>query len=183
MKTTSFLVAIVLILNNCRAQTKVSEFGEYYKIKNYNISVPFAGQPNISPTQSNDFLSFVSYQYAYPKPGDDINNLYGVDVLKLKYDTLFKTDQLKVEFAAGQFKLMYEKVFGGQLISEKSTDYHGAYGFYQKVKLNTSSLGEFYIQALYFTYKDLVIRMYTFTPLKNEDNKKIKDFYETIKFE
>jgi len=183
--TFTLLMIVVFLLSSCQSQTPMNtaDFGKYHKIDNYNIWVPFSGQPNISPKQSNQYISYLSYQYAFPKAGDDINNLYGVDVIKLKYDSLFKSDRLKVEFAAGQLKLMYEKVMGGQFISEKITDYHGSFGLHQKIKMKTSNLGDFYIQALYFPYKDIIVRMFTFTPLENEDNQKIKDYYETIKFE
>lgn len=182
MKKTLFLIICgFLIISGCQTQTKKSNFGTYYKIDKYNIEIPFAGQPHISPKQDNGVLTYVSYQYAFPRPEDDINLLYGIDICELKIDTMFKNQNLKIEYIAGMFKLTYEKIFNGTLIKEESTDYHGSYGYKQKIKVSIPNVGDVYVQSLLLPYKDIVIRMYSFTPIANEDNQKISDFFDSIK--
>lgn len=184
-QTLLFLILHLAILLSCQAQTNESApgFGKYYRIgTTYTIKVPFAGQPNSSPKQPNDVMDITSCQYAYPKVTDDVNILYGVDVVKFKNEKNFPNAKSKTEYVAGNYKLMYEKAFGGMQVKGDTIAYHGVTAIRQKIRVKVPNVAEVFVQSLVFPYKDLVIRMYTFTPLTNGDNKKIGKFYETIRY-
>jgi hypothetical protein len=183
MKRIFFFLQFVLIsLTNCQTQKTKSIFGEYHKIGEYDIQVPFAGEPNITPKQENDIFKLTSYQYAYPKPSDDINFLYGIDVIEYKSSSYFKNEKLKIEYNTALNKLTTEKMFNGIIIKEDTVVYNGNYAIKQKAKINIPDIGEAYIHSIFFAHKDLVIRLFTYTPIENDNNKKILDFFESIKY-
>lgn len=181
MKNNLIFLYTIILLVSCQAQDKKLNFGKYYKIGEYGIQVPFNDRPNISPKQENDICKLISYQYAYPKPIDDINYLYGIDVCYIKKDTLSSDKNSKVDFLVNNRKAMYETVHGGHLIKQEKFDYHGEYSIRQKIKVSVPDIGDTYITSLYFLHDGLIIRLYAFSADEN-DNNRMNDFFDAIKY-
>ena len=157
-------------------------FGNYYRIEDYGIQVPFNNQPNISPKVITDVYHSTSYQYAYPKQSDDVNILYGIDVCEFNNDHSYKDSSLKVDYFIAVIAKMYKASAGGNLIKEEKSNSNKNYSVRQKIKISTQELGEIYITSVYFMHKDLVIRLFVFTSSDN-DNKRMDDYFNSIKFD
>lgn len=181
MKKVLFLIFLGLIsLESCYSQNNT--FGKYYKIGQYDIHVPFAEQPHISPGQENEFVKTISYQYAYPKIGDDLNNLYGIDVIKVKVDTAFHSLDTRINFVEGLMKVVYETIFKGKIVAEEKGNYRGSYCIRLKVKININNIGEVFMNSIFVPCDKLVLRIYTFTPIGNDGNRRINDFFDSVKY-
>ncbi len=161
---------------------KNPSFGNYYKIAEYAIRVPFNEQPNKSPVAENTICKVTSYQYAYPKPSDDINILYGIDVCEFKSDTVYKNAKLKIDYLAANTKKMYESAAKGSLIKEVTGGADGAYFIRQKMLIKSNELGEIYLTSLYFISRGNVVRLFVFTP-NSESNTRIDEFFASVKFD
>jgi len=169
-------------LESCLSQDNKNTFGKYYRIGEYDILAPFAEQPHISPKQENEFVTFISYQYAYPKIGDDLNNLYGIDVIKIKVDTAFHSLDTKVNFVEGMMKVVFETMLKGKVINEEKGNYRGSYCIRLKVKININNVGEVFMNSIFVPFDRFVLRMYAFTPIGNDGNRRINDFFDSVKY-
>ena len=174
------LLFFYLSINSCQSQVANKDFGQYFATGEYGIQVPFNGQPHQTPKQENLDLIMVSYQYAYPRLMDDLNFLYGIDINQLKNKSLFKETNSKVDFIVNQNKVAFETKFKGTILKEEKGSFRDKYCVRQKVKLNIPNVGETIVTSLFFQYNDLVIRLYTFSEIKN-DNIRIKDYFDSIK--
>jgi hypothetical protein len=182
MKKLFFYIFLNTILINCNAQSDSCYFGEYYKLGVFNFQVPFAGQPHLTPIQFNDKMSYFGFNYACLKPTDDLNRLYGIDVYEIKFDTLFNSKISKIDYIAEICKITYVIQAKGKIVKQDSGDFHGDYCIRQKIKIYIPELGDMFVNSLYISINNLVLRIYTFTPIANDDNYRINCFFESIKY-
>ena len=180
--TINIIWTLLLLSTSCQPQDKIPNFGKYYKIGEYNVQVPFANQPNISPIQENEICKLTSYQYSFPKPEDDINDLYGIEICQLKNSNMFPDTLSKIDFLVNNRRTMYQNVHGGTFIKQDKENFRGQYAIRQKIKVNVPNVGEDYITSLYFLHDNLLIRLFVITPINEADNEKIDNYFETIKF-
>jgi hypothetical protein len=160
-----------------------SAFGNYYRIEKYPVLVPFHEAPHISAPADNDLFKLSSYSYAYPYEKDDINILYGIDVYEFKNDNQDKDMDAKINLLAHNIRLTFEDKFSGKLISEEKKGSASAYTYRQKMKVNyPEDKTDAYMTSYFRSYKGMVIRLFVITA-KPEDNKRISDFFESIKLE
>ncbi|MEO9257061.1 MAG: hypothetical protein ABI207_01690 [Crocinitomicaceae bacterium] len=181
--TITIIGTILLIAFSCQSQDEKSIFGKYYKIGKYNVLVPFHDQPHVSPIQENEQAKVINYTYAYPTPEDDINDSYGIEICQLKDKSLFSDTYSKIDFLVNKRKEMFQTVHGGELIKQEEDKFKGQFAIRQKIKINIPDVGEDFITSLYFIHDDLIIRLFVITPVNDDGNKKITEFFESIKFE
>jgi hypothetical protein len=156
-------------------------FGTYVKLGNYDVAIPFNGPANISPKSVAPDRIYNSYQYAFPKPTDDINLLYGIDICEFKSNTTLKTPEARLNSFSGIIKDMYAGSVKGTLIKQDITGGGVNYKIRQRVKAVSPQLGIIYVTSLYLIHKDLAIRLFVFTTNPAE-NKKTDDYFASIKF-
>jgi hypothetical protein len=156
-------------------------FGTYYKLESYDVLIPFKGPANISPKNEISDRIYNSYQYAFPRPTDDINLLYGIDICEFKSNTKLKTPESKINSFSGIIKTMYGQSVKGTLIKEEITGTGDNYKIRQRIKAISPAVGVIYITSLYMVHKMLAIRLFVFTTSEAE-NKKINDYFASIKY-
>ncbi|MES2513793.1 MAG: hypothetical protein V4580_06585 [Bacteroidota bacterium] len=156
-------------------------FGTYVKLGSYDVAIPFNGPANISPKSVAPDRIYNSYQYAFPKPTDDINLLYGIDICEFKSNTTLKTPAAKLNSFSGIIKDMYAGSVKGKLIKQEITGEGATYTIRQRIKAISPQLGVIYVTSLYIVHKSLAIRLFVFTTRETE-NKKTDDYFASIRY-
>ena len=185
MKSYATILIIWMALPfSCQAQGKgkLQEFGKYYKIGAYDVYVPFKDRPHISPHREYKLGKLVSYQYAYPQKNDDANYLYGVEICELK-SSPFLDNNFKIGLLVDSGKEMFQMVQGAKLIAEEERTFKGANSVFQKIEITIPDIGAAYVSSLYFLHKGLIIRLFAFTPIEKDGNRRIKSFFDSVKFD
>lgn len=155
-------------------------FGKYYQIDTFNVFAPFAEFPHISPNRDSEHCKIVTYTYVPLTEMNDVNNLYGVEIMKLKDSMLIQDEDALLEFSLATVNFMFKAAFKAEIIESKPLTHLGHKAYTHKALLNWDVFGDVYIQSLAFLYKDLIIRLFVMVPKEKENNEKVDEFFQAV---
>ena len=111
---------------------------------------------------------------------NDVNNLYGVEIMKLKDSMLIQDEDALLEFSLATMNFMFKAAFKAEIIESKPLTHLGHKAYTHKALLNWDVFGDVYIQSLAFLYKDLIIRLFVMVPKEKENNEKVDEFFQAV---
>lgn len=177
MRTFITLISLTFVLTS-NSQDKISTFGKYYHLNGFGLQVPFGEPPTKTDPLENSELTSQEFR-AFP-PNED-KTAYAVAILNSKTLTNSADSVKELEYFAKINKLTAENVMKGKSISETQDVFKNKVCYKLKFIFHNDELNEdYYMTSLMFNHKTNVIKAYVITPVKNTNDKRINEFFESI---
>jgi len=175
------ILSILLILTSgstIYSQEKKTNLGKYFHLNGYGLQVPFGEPPIKTDLLENEAMTSQEFRYF---PVNDINSAYAISIINSKVYNKIEDSITELDFFAKHIKATAENTMKGEMLLDKKETYKNRACHNQKFKFEDQETKEvFVISSIMFYHKTNIIRAYVVTPIKNDNNEKMKDFFESI---
>lgn len=166
----------------CTINPDSLNYGSYYKVGKYDIEVPFSNEPIKSLNNESDKIFNLNYRSLFVCRQDTIIlglGIYGFNDNSVKMDSFKFLSLMRLSQRA-----LLSRQYNGLLINSDSSYFHNRYCFNDKYNLSLLYQGREHKQLYYskiFSYKNLIVNLYAFTPMNDSCKIIVDGFYQKIR--